>query len=181
MHDAAALLIRHQVMPQYQEDYEVWLKETAAACRHFPGNMGVAIIRPHGPAAPYSVLLRFDSHEHLTGWIESPIRQQLVERARPWLQSVEEGEIETGLEYWFTPSRLAPLRARPFKQFLVTLSAIYPLSLLIPWALRPLQEHITLLRMPWLFGLLVVVVLVFAMVYLIMPRYTRLVARWLFQ
>ncbi|MCY1412927.1 hypothetical protein D9M71_283470 [compost metagenome] len=181
MHDAAALLIRHQVMPQHRDDYEAWLKETAASCRHFPGNMGVAIIRPHGPAAPYSVLLRFDSHEHLTGWIESPIRLQLVERARPWLQSVEEGEIETGLEFWFTPSRLAPLRARPYKQFLITLSAIYPLTQLIPWALHPLQARLDILQRPWLFGLLVASVLVFAMVYLVMPTYSRLVARWLFK
>ncbi|MNO50437.1 Antibiotic biosynthesis monooxygenase [compost metagenome] len=181
MHDAVTLLIRHQVMAEHHDDYEAWIREAAGASRRFPGHMGVAIIRPHAADAPYSLLLRFDTHEHLRAWIESPTRRHLVERARPWLQSIEEGEIETGLEFWFTPSSLAPLRARPFKQFLVTLSAIYPLTLLIPWALHPLQAHVALLRAPWLFGLLVAMVLVFVMVYLIMPRYTRLVARWLFE
>lgn len=180
MHDAVTLLIRHQVKPELHNHYEAWLEETAIACRQFQGNMGVAVIRPHGSAAPYSVLLRFDTHEHLRDWVDSSVRHELVERAKPCLLSIEEGEIETGLEFWFTPTALAPLRARPFNQFLLTLSAIYPLSLLIPWALQPLQVHLGLLRMPWLFGLLVATVLVFVMVYLIMPRYTRLVARWLF-
>ncbi|AGI24091.1 Antibiotic biosynthesis monooxygenase [Pseudomonas sp. ATCC 13867] len=180
MHDAVTLLIRHQVTPQHRDDYEAWIREISNASRQFPGHMGVAIIRPHGAQAPYSLVLRFDTHEHLRDWIESPTRQRLVERARPWLQSIEEGEIETGLEFWFTPSRLAPLHARPFKQFLITLSAIYPLTQLLPWVLHPLQNWIAPLREPWLFGLLVATVLVLLMVYLVMPRYTRFAARWLF-
>lgn len=181
MHDAATLLIRHQVLPEHQDDYESWLKETSRAGRLFPGHMGVAIIRPHSTEAPYAILLRFDTHQHLKAWIESPLRLQLLERARPWLKSIEEGEIETGLEFWFTPLRAAPLRAKPYKQFVVTLSAIYPLTQLIPWALHPLQERIEVLREAWLFGLVVAIMLVFVMVYFVMPRYTRLVAKWLFK
>lgn len=180
MHDAVTLLIRHQVIAQCRDDYEAWIREISSASRQFPGHMGVAIIRPHAAAEPYSLVLRFDTHEHLKGWIDSPIRQSLLERARPWLRSIEEGEIETGLEFWFTPSPLAPLRARPFKQFLITLSAIYPLTQLLPWLLHPLQGWVIPLREPWLFGLLVAAVMVFLMVYVVMPRYTQLVARWLF-
>jgi uncharacterized protein len=96
------------------------------------------------------------------------------------LTSIEESEIATGLEYWFTPPSVAPLRAKPFKQFLVTLSAIYPLTQIVPWLLQPLLTLEPLRRWPPVQGLIVVLAIVYLMVYVIMPRYTRLVARWLF-
>jgi len=96
------------------------------------------------------------------------------------LVKAEDLEIQTGLEYWFTPENPKPLQARRYKQFLVTSSAIYPLTLIVPWALRPLQELIPFLQWPMASALLCAVVIVFLMVYVVMPRYTRLVARWLF-
>ena len=180
MDDSVTLMIKHQVQPDAAPRYETWLKEIASVGKRFPGHMGVSIIRPHGAGAPYTVLLRFDSHENLKNWIESPTRRELVERAQPWLASVEESEIKTGLEFWFTPPSVAPMRAKPFKQFLITLSAIYPLVQIVPWLLQPLQE-VPGFDHPALFSLLVVIVIVYLMVYVIMPRYTRLVARWLFR
>lgn len=179
MQDSVTLLIQHQVRADAAPKYEAWLKEIAKAGKQFPGHMGVSIIRPHAAGAPYAVLLRFDSHENLTGWIESPTRRGFAERAQQWLISEQASEIETGLEYWFTPPNVAPLRAKPYKQFLITLSAIYPLTLIVPWLLRPVLEPLQ--RWPLLQGLVVVLGIVFLMVYAIMPRYTRLVSRWLFR
>ncbi len=181
MDDSVTLLIQHHVRADAVPNYEAWLKDIAKAGREFPGHMGVSIIRPHAVGAPYAVLLRFDSHEHLTNWIESPTRRSFVERAQPWLLSEQASEIETGLEYWFTPPSVAPLRAKPFKQFLVTLSAIYPLTQILPWLLQPVLTLEPLRRWPPLQGLIVVLAIVYLMVYVIMPRYTRLVSRWLFR
>jgi len=181
VNDSVTLLIQHQVRADAVADYEAWLKAIAKAARDFPGHMGVSIIRPHTANAPYAALLRFDTHEHLTGWIDSPLRRSFVERAQPWLLSEQASQIETGLEYWFTPPSVAPLHARPFKQFLVTLSAIYPLTQIVPWLLQPLLALEPLRRWPPLQALVVVVVVVWLMVYVIMPRYTRLVSRWLFR
>lgn len=181
MDDSVTLLIQHQVRADAVPSYEAWLKDIAKAGQEFPGHMGVSIIRPHAASAPYAVLLRFDSHEHLTNWIESPTRHSFVERAQPWLLSEQASEIETGLEYWFTPPSVAPLRARPFKQFLVTLSAIYPLTQILPWLLYPVLALEPLRRWPSLQGLVVATAIVYLMVYVIMPRYTRLVSRWLFR
>lgn len=89
-------------------------------------------------------------------------------------------EFQTGLEYWFTPSGGKTVHARPYKQFLVTLSAIYPLTIVIPWLLRPVLRLDGIHRLPALHGFIVTAFIVFLMVYVIMPRYTRLVAKWLF-
>src|SRR4051812_32033837 len=45
----------------------------------------------------------------------------------PFLQTDEDVDIKTGFEFWLTPPR-ASKPAKPYKQFLITLSAILPLT-----------------------------------------------------
>jgi antibiotic biosynthesis monooxygenase (ABM) superfamily enzyme len=179
--DFVTLVIQHEVKPASREAYELWLKEIALACQGFRGHLGVNIIRPHGATHAYAVVLRFDSHDHLMGWIDSDARRELLTRAEPLFLSAEQLEIQTGLEYWFTPPVSKPLRAKPFKQFLITLSAIFPLTVVVPWALAPLVRRFPPMGWPVLSNFIVASVVVALMVYVIMPRYTRLVARWLFE
>jgi antibiotic biosynthesis monooxygenase (ABM) superfamily enzyme len=84
------------------------------------------------------------------------------------------------MDFLFTPhdgSQRVPVR---WKQFLVTWSAILPLTLGLPLVLAPglhalgWHNHLVITS-------IVSAVAVFLMVYLIMPRYTRLVRRWLFR
>jgi uncharacterized protein len=178
--DLVTLVIQHQVRPAARDLYEVWLKDIAQTCQRFPGHLGVSIIRPHGATTAYVIVLRFDSHEHLTDWIESDARKRLLAQADPLFLVAEEVEIQTGLEYWFTPPAPKQLHAKPFKQFLVTLSAIFPLTLVVPWALRPAIRWVPALGWPLLSNLVVATIVVALMVYVVMPRYTRMVASWLF-
>ena len=71
--------------------------------------------------------------------------------------------------------------AKPYKQFLITLSAIFPLTVAVPWLLQPLFQWAPLLGLPVIRQLLIAALIVGTMVYIVMPRYTRLVARWLFR
>jgi antibiotic biosynthesis monooxygenase (ABM) superfamily enzyme len=180
MGDAVTLLIEHQVKPGLQAEYETWVKDISAAARHFRGYEGVNIVRPHSSHTSYTILVRFSSHESLLDWVNSDTRKQFLERVSPLLLESEGLEIQTGLEYWFTPSGGKPVHARPYKQFLVTLSAIYPLTVVTPWLLQPMLRLEGLRQLPALHGFVVTAFIVFLMVYVIMPRYARLVARWLF-
>ena len=184
MHDGndyATLVVQHHVRTDARELYEAWVKQIADEGKRFPGHLGVNVIRPHGSASTYTIILRFDSHENLTRWLESDVRKQLVARARPWFATEEQLELETGLEYWFTPPAGRPAHAKPSKQFLVTLSAIFPLTVLVPWVLRPVLVRTPLVHWPLAMQFVVVAVIVLLMVYAVMPRYTRLVANWLFR
>lgn len=73
--------------------------------------------------------------------------------------------------------------ARRHKQFLLTLAAIYPLTLFVPWLLQPLfaleSALVPALRHPLLDHLLVAAVVVSLMVWVVMPRATRLLSGWL--
>jgi antibiotic biosynthesis monooxygenase (ABM) superfamily enzyme len=177
----ATLVIHHHVKAPARHDYESWLKEIAREGQRFKGHLGANLIRPADGLGSYTIVVRFDSEASLRDWMESNTRQRLLQRAQPYLEAPEVLEIETGMEYWFTPRSPKPQRARPFKQFLVSLSAIYPLIVTVPWALQPLFNAVPLLSHPLAAKLVVAVVVVLLMVYVVMPRYTRLVAGWLYR
>ncbi|MEQ1760273.1 MAG: hypothetical protein ABL986_18300, partial [Vicinamibacterales bacterium] len=59
-------------------------------------------------------------------------------------------------------------------------SVIFPLSLLVPLALGPLLGRLPGGDLPVVRALVVSAVIVGVMTYVIMPRYTRLVAGWLY-
>jgi antibiotic biosynthesis monooxygenase (ABM) superfamily enzyme len=62
----------------------------------------------------------------------------------------------------------------------VTLSAIFPLTVVVPWALQPLFGLWPVLHQPGLRHFIIAAAIVGLMSYVIMPRYTRLIARWLY-
>jgi antibiotic biosynthesis monooxygenase (ABM) superfamily enzyme len=176
----ATLIIHHHVKTGVGPQYEAWLKEIIAASERYTGHLGVNVIRPAEGSNTYTVVLRFDTHEHLREWAESDKRSWLIESVKALLDTDEQKEIKTGLEYWFTPEGPAQKKAKPYKQFLVTLSAIFPLSVAVPWLLTPLFRLVPSLALPVVSNFLVGVIIVFLMVYMIMPRYTKLISRWLF-
>ena len=79
------------------------------------------------------------------------------------------------------PATGAQRRARPYKQFLITLSVIYPLTLLVPWLLDPLLAGVPVASQRFVEHLIVAALVVGLMTYFIMPRYVRLVAGWLYR
>lgn len=173
-------VIRHKVKDGHQGEYEKWLREIVRAAAKFPGHRGVNVIRPTPGGTSYAVVLHFNSIDNLRAWLDSPERRQLIAKILPNLVGDDAVEITTGLEYWFTPPSSRPM-ARPYKQFLVTLSVIYPLTLLIPALLSPIFALLTV-RLPGSAKQFFVdAVIVASLTYLIMPRYVRLIAKWLYR
>lgn len=173
-------VIRQKPMLGEVGRYEEWLKEIIPVAQRCAGHHGVNVIRPHKPDDAYTIILHFDTVANLRQWLDSETRRQLVEKIRPFLRDEESVDIKTGLEFWFTPS-LAGKSAKPYKQFLVTLSVIFPMTLIVPWLLHPVFERVPLLALSGVRHLTIAAIIVGLMVYVVMPRYTRLVSRWLFR
>lgn len=89
-------------------------------------------------------------------------------------------ELQTGLEYWFS-RRMPGSRMQRHSSSFSSHSANFPPTILVPWALQPLMAAIPVLANFWMAKLLVAVAIVWLMVYVIIPRYTRVVAGWLFK
>jgi antibiotic biosynthesis monooxygenase (ABM) superfamily enzyme len=160
--------------------YEQWLKKVVPIAARFPGHRGVNVIHPAAGGLQYTITIRFDSLAHAQDWFASGARKQLVDEVAPLLDADEKVETRSGLEFWFHPASGQP-PARRYKQFLLTLSVIYPLTLLVPAVVHRVLAPVPVLSGYWLEHLVASAAIVGLMVYLVMPRYTCLMARWLYK
>ncbi len=177
----ATVVITHRVGEENHAAYEEWLGEIGPVCRAWPGHLDWHIVRPiSGLTETYTVIVRFDTRAHLQAWLESPVRADLIDRVRPLLATGDGVQIRSGLEFWFMPEGApTPVPVR-WKQYLVTWSAIYPLALGVPVVVSPVLDTLGVSDNRPLSTLAVTAAVVFLMVYVVMPRYTRVVRRWLF-
>lgn len=159
--------------------YEQWLKEIIPVAQHFAGHQSVNVIRPHAASDAYTIVLHFDSVANLRKWLDSEVRVRLVDKIRPFLRTEEDIDIKAGVEFWFTPPP-GGKQAKPYKQFLITLSVIFPLTIIVPWLLQPVFGWLPVLALPVIRHLVIAAAIVAIVVYVVMPRYTRLVAKWLY-
>jgi antibiotic biosynthesis monooxygenase (ABM) superfamily enzyme len=174
---AVTLVIEHCLVAGAAARYEAWLEEIIPAAKRFAGHQGIEILRPGAGSTRYTLVLRFDRVDHLRAWLESTERAALIARIEPWLAAAETLQAASGLEFLFaTPAARPPPR---YKQFLLTLSAIYPLTTIVPASVMPLLKATPWLDAGWSSNLIVSSIIVYLMVYVVMPRYTRLVAHWL--
>lgn len=178
-HAEVTLVIRHDVRVDDHAAYEDWLRKIVPVAAHFPGHRGVNVIRPANGATEYTIVLHFDTVDHLRGWLDSKERRQLIEEALHFLGE-DRVEVKTGLEFWFTP-QAKPQRAAPYKQFLVTLSVIYPLTIVIPLLFQPLFDLAPVKIYAYVRQFFVDAAIVALIIYVIMPRYTRAIAKWLYR
>ncbi|MBC7932351.1 MAG: antibiotic biosynthesis monooxygenase [Rubrivivax sp.] len=176
---SVAFIITHTVVAGTETQYEGWLADILGAVSSFPGYVGREVFRPARGKRKYTTIVRFDSQVQLDAWAASDTRQSYIDRVSHLLEEGDRHEIRTGIDFWFTPEGVKP--PKPWKQFLLTLTAVYPLSLIIPRLYGPLFRSAPTLGHPLVAGLLIAATLTALLTFLIMPRYTRLVRRWLFE
>ncbi len=180
--EGATVVITHRLREHKLTEYESWLQEIAPLCKASLGYLDWHIVRPiPGLSETYTIIIRFDTIEHLRGWMESPTRARLIEKVQHLFATGDDFFISSGLDFWFTPigaKAKVPIR---WKQYLVTWSAIFPLALIVPLLVTPVLQSLAFPSNRFTSTLAVTGVVVFLMVYVVMPRYTRLLQRWLFK
>jgi antibiotic biosynthesis monooxygenase (ABM) superfamily enzyme len=176
---SAAFVVTHTVKPGVEQRYEEWTREILDAVSRYPGYLGREVFRPAQGNRKYTIIVRFDTDEHLKGWADSDARKEFISQAGDMLEKGDQNEVRTGIDFWFTPEGTRPPKA--WKQFLLTASAVYPLSLILPRLLAPLYRAAPPLGHPLISALLMAALLTGLLTFVIMPRYTRLVRRWLYK
>lgn len=171
-------IISHIIRPGREQGYEEWFRGIAADARTFKGHLGVSTIRPRDHVHPeYVVILKFDRYDNLKIWLESDTRREWIERLQPLIEKPELIQTLTGLETWFTLPK-QPLKAPPprYKMVLVTWFGVFVTLVVVSRLLSPLLSGLPILLNQLITTGLVVVLLT----YVIMPRLTRLLQRWLY-
>jgi uncharacterized protein len=178
---AATVVISHLVKDQFKNDYDAWLKEIIPVSKSYPGHLGVSIVHPvAGATVTYTVIIRFDTRKNLLTWMESDDRKKLIEKVKPYLVDDDKFYVRSGLDFWFTPEGAKAKLPTKWKQFLVTWSAIFPLVLVMSAFVDWLVNNISVTVNHPVKVLALTFLVVLMMVYVVMPRYTKLVHKWLF-
>ncbi|MCF5665902.1 antibiotic biosynthesis monooxygenase [Pseudomonas marginalis] len=178
--EVVTLVVKHLIKQGRETDYEAWLRRIVRIAGARPGNLGVDVVRgKQGKLALFTCVLRYRSTDDLETWLDSPERKSLIDEASPLLADGDKTEIGAVNEFWFAP--LADSAAKPprWKQAVVTLCVILPLTLLVPIVWGPVLRLHPFLSNYVVATFLVTVTIVVLVVYLLMPAATRLFAPWL--
>jgi antibiotic biosynthesis monooxygenase (ABM) superfamily enzyme len=183
--DSVSFVVRHRVRAGAHTAYEAWLVETMRAAAAFPGHQGVQVVRPTAGGVDYTIIVNFATHDDATRWYQSAERARLIEAVQPHLAAAERVSVGAGIDYWFQPE--SPAAGEPavkppaWKQWLITTSVIWPLTMVVPWAFGPVFKAFPVLGAYGVAHGILAAVIVAIVVWLIMPRYTELVHDWLFR
>jgi uncharacterized protein len=170
--------VSRRIKPGHEAAYEGFLAGISGAARAFPGYLGVEVFRPAGgQGGEYRTVYRFDSVAHLHAWLDSAEHGAWLARAEPHVAGPMRTQVLTGLEGWFTlPTQPGAPPPPAYKMAIVTWMTIFPLITLVVVASAPLLG-----RLPLVARLAVTTgVTVPLMTWVVMPRVTRLLHRWLY-
>ena len=149
-----------------------------ATASEFPGHLGVEVFRPQSATAgEYRIVYRFDTAEHLRRWLDSEEHAAWLERAEPHVIGPMQTSFVTGLESWFTlPGSPGTPPPPPYKMALLTWITIFPLITGVIVALGPLIKDLPLVPRLGITTAITVPL----MTWVVMPRVTRFLRRWLY-
>jgi len=160
-------------------EYETWSAGIHGDAQRFPGHISVDVIRPDSTGIPeFTTLVKFDNQANLKRWRDSTGLAEWLEQLPELLVGSTHAQKSVGPQLWFDRPRAAPQTEEPpfWKRTLIGIGCVYPLILLLDWALRPITSS-----MNFRVGLFVnVVVLSSLLTYPVMPWVTRLLHHWLY-
>lgn len=177
MSEPVTVVVRRHVRAGSERTYENWLDRLTSEASKMPGYLGTQFQKPSMAGAPYVSIFRFDTLENLEAFERSEIRAQFLADIAPHVASDAIWDKTTGLEVWFeAPSGTVVAQPSLHRMALVLIAVVFLLVLLLNIVLNPLIGE-----WPLAARLLTTVILqVGLMTYVIMPRVTRLLARWIF-
>lgn len=136
----SGLVVSTRVKPGMEQEHRAWQKRINAEAARFPGFLGNEVFPPiPGMQEEWVVVVRFDSAEHLQGWLVSDVRKRLLdEAARLWDESRVES-FSGAFPGWFGAGATGPTTGLPpdWKQAMIVLLVLYPIVMLLGRVLSP--------------------------------------------
>ncbi len=173
------MAVTRVVKPGCEEAFERVLHDFVERSLNLPGQLGVHILRPApgSGSREYGILRRFENAETRDEFY----RSQLFEEWRQKVVGLVEGEPRyerlSGLETWFTlPEQRAIVPPPRWKMALVTLAAVYPLSMVLSITVGTWTRDWPMLLSSLIFNAMIVT----GLTWFLMPLLTRLFKPWLY-
>jgi uncharacterized protein len=93
--------------------------------------------------------------------------------------AIEAGKAGTGHDQTTRPIARPIQDPKRWKQFLITVAGVYPLTVLIPIPLAWLAHYLPPLRVLVIRGLISAILLVTALMFVLLPLFHKLFRKWL--
>ena len=169
------MLFSRTAKPGKETAYEKWNEQLIKVSERQPGHISTSVVADGDRR--YFTLQRFASRQALQSWLDSPLRHQRLAELDDLIEDSPEPTALTGMETWFRlPGHVATGHAPRWKMAIVTFIVIYCLVLVLSSLLLPhVQSWPLLLR-----NAVLPVLMVPLMTYVVMPRVTRWLRRWLY-
>jgi len=129
---SASVIAFSRVAPEREGDFLAWESEIEAVERTFEGFVGHRIERPASEDSDeWTVIIAFDTDEHLETWLGSPQRRVLLARAAEFNANLRLERTSYGFGFWGQDSGgPKPSPHRIFKENLLVLLVLYPVVFL---------------------------------------------------
>jgi hypothetical protein len=178
MSEPVTVIVRRRVKLGREADYEAWLKRlTETVAQHFKGYLGAEFHRPAQVGGEYRSVFRFDSVASLEAFEQSDVRASMLQEGAEFFAADAAWERMTGLEFWFDPPAGTKVpQPSPHRMALVLIAMVFCLVLALNLGLGPFMTGWPLpLRV-----LVTVCIQVGLMTYIIMPKLTPRIARFIY-
>lgn len=176
--DYVTVSIDRKVIPGQEENYEQWISGISTTSASFPGHLGVHILRPAKGDNQYTIIYRFDNHQHAKAWENSEARQTWIEELKGMVEGNAKIRSVTGLESWFDLPKISTNKQPDrLRMCIVLIVVVFSLIVIISYLLSPLISHLNYhLRIA-----IIVTLQVILMTYVVMPRITVCLKKWLYR
>ncbi|MDO5498763.1 MAG: antibiotic biosynthesis monooxygenase [Propionibacteriaceae bacterium] len=176
--DPVTVTIARRVVPGREADFEGWADRLTELAAGYPGFLGCGRLKPgvdEGDPQNWHVVYRFASQDTLDAWEASAERHHLLEEGADLMETVAAQKV-SGLETWFSLPGMLTKPPAKWKMFLVSGVVIYLLQVVEYTAFGrfvadwPIPARLLLMSFP----------VTAIMTWLVMPRASILLRRWLF-
>jgi uncharacterized protein len=124
-------VISTRVKPGKELAYRRWEQRVAVAQSAAPGLQGYRFEPPiQGVQDDWLAILRFDTEANLQAWLNSPVRQKLLEEAHDLTEEFHARIARTGFDQWFAVAGATAEAPAVWKQNLLVLLMLYPVVFL---------------------------------------------------
>jgi uncharacterized protein len=173
--DMVTEIITVSVKPGMEEAYRDWVERIRQVEARFPGYQGLQLQPPiPGLQDDWVSLLRFDTAEHLNGWLESDARREALQEVEPFIDQ-RERQVASAFSGWFTFGDAPGQAPSSWKQSMIVLLTLYPIVMLEQLFLNPLLHSLGMAEAIFIGNLLSVA----ATGFLLIPLAIRAFEWWL--
>jgi uncharacterized protein len=119
-----------EIKPGKEAAYRAWADRIQKLQSTFPGYVGSFVQPPQQKETGWTTVLRFDSKEHLEGWLNSPARAAMLKESEDLISGFHAQRIDTSFPGWVANDPATGKPPNKWKTSALILLTLFPIVML---------------------------------------------------